>query len=160
MAIGEAFDARYKLVDARVVLHGARAQRIHSKIDGVIPRREPREVTDDFDLADFGHVAEILALLLAEQLRCVNLRDIERRQLPRRFAGRRLFENQSFVLADVTRRFASHVLRRHLATSSGSSSFILRTERSLSATRPTAVSIIARVVSSVQHQRAAGPSSG
>src|SRR6267378_8140038 len=159
MAIGEAFDARYKLVDARVVFHGARAQRIHSKIDGVIPRREPREVTDDFDLADFGHVAEILALLLAEQLRCVNLRDIERRQLPRRFAGRRLFENQSFVLADVTRRFASHALRRHRATSSGSASF-LRTERSLSATRPTAVSIMERVVNSVQHHRAALPSSG
>src|SRR6266478_2739210 len=159
MAIGEAFDARYKLVDARVVLHGARAQRIHSKIDGVIPRREPREVTDDFDLADFGHVAEILALLLAEQLRCVNLRDIERRQLPRRFAGRRLFENQSFVLADVTRRFASHVLRRHRATSSGSAS-LLRTERSLSATRPTAVSIIERVVNSGQHHKAALPSSG
>ena len=34
------------------------------------------------------------------------------------------------------------------------------TERSLSATRPTAVSIIARVVNSVQHHRAALPSSG
>src|ERR1700676_2528300 len=159
MSVGKTFDARYKLVDTRVVFHGARAPRINPEIDGVVPRREAREVADDFDLADFGHVAEILALLLAQQLRCVNLRDIERRQLPCRFSGRRLLENQSFVLADVTRRFASHVLRRHRATSSGSAS-LLSTERSLSATRPTAVSIIERAVNSVQHQRAALPSSG
>src|ERR1700704_5364816 len=147
MPVREAFDARYKLVDARVVLHGARAQRIHAEIDGIIPRREAGEMADDFDLADFRHVAEILALLLAQQLRCVDFRDIQRRQLPRRFSGRRLFENQPFVLADMTRRFASHVSRRHRATSSGSAS-LLSTERSLSATRPPAVSIIDRVANS------------
>jgi hypothetical protein len=124
MAVGEAFDARDKFVHARVVLHGAGAQRIHSEIDGVIPRREPREVADDFDLAHFGHIAEILALLLAEQFRRIYFRDIERRQLPRRFAGRRFLENQSFVLADVTRGFAGDVLRRHLTTSC-STSFIV-----------------------------------
>src|SRR6266849_4649151 len=155
MTVGEAFDARDKLVYARVVLHGARTQRIHAEIDGVIPRREPGEVADDFDLADLGHVAEILALLLAQQLRRIHFGDIERRQLPRGFARRRLLENQSFVLADVTRGFAGDVLRLHLTTSSGSGSFIFRTERSLSATRPTAVSIIERVVNSVQHHRAA-----
>src|SRR5258708_4572884 len=159
MSVRKAVDARYKLVDARVVFHGARAQRIHAEIDGVIPGRESREMADDFYLADFGHVAEILPLLLTQQLRRINFGDIERRQLPRRFSRRRLFENQSFVLADVTCRFASHVLHRHLTTSSGSAS-LLSTERSLSATRPTPVSIIERVANSVQHQRAALPSSG
>ena len=126
MRVGDAFQARDKFVDARVVLHGAGAQRIHAEIDGVIPRREPREVADDFDLAHFGHIAQIFALLLAQQLRRVDFGHIERRQLPSRLAGRRLFENQSFVLAEVTRRFASHVLRRHRATSSGSASFMLQ----------------------------------
>src|ERR1700674_5493090 len=148
MPVREPLNARDEFVHSWVVFHGARTQRIHSQIDGVIPRREPREVADDFYLAHLRHVAEILPILLAEQLRRIHFRNIERRQLPGRLSGRRLFEDQSFVLADVTRRFASHVLRRHLATSSGSASFMFLTERSLSATRPTAVSIIERVVNS------------
>jgi hypothetical protein len=48
----------------------------------------------------------------------------------------------------------------HRATSATSSSLDDRTERSLSATNPTAVSIALRVVSSVQHHSAAFPNSG
>ena len=51
MRFGEALDARDGFVDARVVLHGAGAERIHAQVDGVVPRREPREVADDLDLA-------------------------------------------------------------------------------------------------------------
>ena len=43
--------ASHKLIHPRVVLHRARAQRIHAQIDGVVPRREPREVANDLDLA-------------------------------------------------------------------------------------------------------------
>ena len=53
----EAVDARHALVEPRVVLHRARAERVHPEIDRVVPRREPREVADDVDLADFGQPA-------------------------------------------------------------------------------------------------------
>ena len=46
-------DARHQFVDARVVLHGAGAQRIHAEIDGVVPGGEAREVADGFHFADF-----------------------------------------------------------------------------------------------------------
>ncbi len=51
MRLGQPLNPRHKLIHARVVLHRARAQRIHPQIDGVVPRREPREVANDFDLA-------------------------------------------------------------------------------------------------------------
>ena len=78
--------------------------------------------------------------------------------VPRGFSGRRFLEDQTFVLVHVARGFACHVL--HRATSSGVSSFAFRTERSLSATWPTAVSMVLREVNSVQHQSEALPSSG
>ena len=43
---------------ARVVLHGAGAQRIHAVIDGVVPGGEAREVADGFHLADFGKAVD------------------------------------------------------------------------------------------------------
>ena len=61
MRLGQAFDARDHLVDARVVLHGAGAQRIHAEVDGVVPGGEPREVADDLDLAQLGQHGRRLA---------------------------------------------------------------------------------------------------
>src|SRR5258707_51089 len=142
MPVRKPFDARHKFIDTRVVLHSAGAERIHTQIDGVIPSRKASEMANDFDLADFRHITEILTLLLAKQLSRIYFRDIERWQFPSCLARRRLFKNQAFVLINVTRRFTSDFL--HRATFSGSVSFILRIERSLSATRPTAVSIIDR----------------
>lgn len=61
----------------------------------------------------------------------------------------------------ITKRTQVRTVRKtHRATSSSTSSLADRTERSLSAIRPAAVSIALRVVSSVQHQSAALPSSG
>ena len=114
-------------------------------------------MADDFDLADFGHVAEVFSLRFAQELGGVDFRNVEGRQLPCRFSRRGLLEDQAFVLVDVARGFGSWML--HRATSS-TSSFAVRTERSLSAISPAAVSIALRVVSSVQHQSAALPSSG
>ena len=54
MRLGQALDAGDELVDARVVLHGAGAERIHAEIDGVVPGGEAREVADDLDLAQLG----------------------------------------------------------------------------------------------------------
>ena len=52
-------EPRHGFIHARVVLHRARAQRIHAQIDRVVPRRKPREVADDLDLAQLRHDAQI-----------------------------------------------------------------------------------------------------
>ena len=54
MGLGEAFDTGDGLVDARVVLHGAGAERIHAEVDGVVPGGEAGEVADDLDFAELG----------------------------------------------------------------------------------------------------------
>ena len=96
--LGEAFNARDQLIDARVVLHGAGAERIHAQVDGVVPGGEAREVADDFDLAQLGQFAGLFAVRGAEQRGRVDLRHIERRHLVGLFAGRGLLEDQRFVL--------------------------------------------------------------
>src|SRR5437660_2141141 len=53
MTVGNSLKARNHFVHARVVLHGAGAERIHTEIDSVIPGGQAREMTNDFDLADF-----------------------------------------------------------------------------------------------------------
>ena len=58
---GEAVEARDEFVYARIVFHGAGAERIHAEIDGVIPGGEAREVADDFDFADFGEAFDFVA---------------------------------------------------------------------------------------------------
>ena len=162
MSVGQPVEPRHHFVHSRVVLHGARAQRIHAQINGVVPGGKTRKVADDFNLAHFRHVAEIPSFGWTQELCRVYFRHVERRQLPGGLASPRFFEDQTLVLADVTGGFAGHVL--HRATSSmslrTSASFMARVERSLSATRPTAVSIAVRVVISVQHQSAALPNSG
>src|SRR5262249_14812144 len=155
MAVSHTIKTSNDLVYARVVLHGAGAQRIHAQVDSVIPRRETREVANDFNFADFRHVSQIFTLRRTQQLGGIYLRDIERRQLPGCFSGRRFFEDQALILADVARGFARHVL--HRATSSASAA---GSPASLSANMPTAVSIALRVVISVQHHSAALPNSG
>ena len=86
MRLGQPGQPRHHLVHARVVLHGARAQRIHAVVHGVVPRGQAGEVADDFDLAHLGHVAQVLARLLAQQLRSIDLWHVERRQLVRLLA--------------------------------------------------------------------------
>ena len=55
-----------RFIHPGVVLHRARAQRIHSQVDGVIPGGQAREVADDFNLAHLGHIAEIFSLSFTE----------------------------------------------------------------------------------------------
>ena len=81
MGAGDSFEAGDDLVDARVVLHGAGAERVHAEIDRVIPGGEAGEVADDFDLADLGQVAEIFARSVSAEQSCgVDLGHVERRQ--------------------------------------------------------------------------------
>ena len=51
---GDAVQTRDVLVHARVVLHGAGAERIHAEVDREIPSGEAREVADHLDFTDFG----------------------------------------------------------------------------------------------------------
>ena len=51
MRLRNPLQPRHKFVYPRVVLHRAAAQRIHPQIDRVVPRREPREVANDLNLA-------------------------------------------------------------------------------------------------------------
>ena len=104
---GEAFEARDEFVDARVVFHGAGAERVHAQIDRVIPGGKAGEVADHFDFADFGEAFDGIAREGgAERGGGVDRRDVERRQFHAALAGSGMFEDQPFVLADVRARFA------------------------------------------------------
>ena len=65
---GEAVEARDEFVDARVVFHGAGAERIHAEVNRVIPGGEAREVADHFDFADFGEAFDCVAREFARRV--------------------------------------------------------------------------------------------
>ena len=56
---GEAGIAGDRLVDLRVVLHRAGAERIHVDVDGVVLLADPGVMADDVDLADLGPVKAV-----------------------------------------------------------------------------------------------------
>src|SRR5579859_3908588 len=98
----DAVETRHEFVDPRVVLHGAGTEWVHAQVDRVVPRRESREVADDFDLADFGEVFYTVgSVVRTQRFRGICGWDVERRQFERAFAGRGLFEDESFVLVRV-----------------------------------------------------------
>ena len=80
MGSGDAFEAGDDLVDARVVLHGAGAERVHAEIDGVIPGGEAGEVADDLDLADLGERGGRGAQRVAEFGGGIDFGNVERRR--------------------------------------------------------------------------------
>ena len=122
MRPGDAFEARHDLVDARVVLHGAGAERIHAVIDRVIPGGEAGEVADDLDLADLGERGGFGA----QQHRRVRQRHRPRARRAAQaigfFARRRVLEDESFVLRDVGTDLAD-LLVAHAFTSRGRARF-------------------------------------
>ena len=105
----QAFDARHLLVHARIVLHGAGAERIQAQIDGVVLRGEAREVADGLHFADFGKAFDFGARVCgAERGRGVDGGNIQRRQLVAALAGRAALEQQRLVLIDVLADFLDH----------------------------------------------------
>src|SRR5262249_2195556 len=52
--IADAGQSRHLLVESRIVLHGARAQRIDAQVDGVVLLAEPRVVLHDLRLGKTG----------------------------------------------------------------------------------------------------------
>jgi hypothetical protein len=102
MRPGQAVDARYQLVDARVVLHGAGAERIHPVIDGVIPGGKTREVAQNFDLTNFRKPGNALvAMMTAQDPRVVGGWDVQRGQFKGTFSWRGGLKDEPFVLTNV-----------------------------------------------------------
>ena len=66
MQIAEAGQPRHLLVQARIVLHGAGAQRIEPGIDGVILPRQPHIMADHFRLAEARQADGALAAQAAQ----------------------------------------------------------------------------------------------
>ena len=73
------------LVDARVVLHRAGAERIEAVVDAEVARRELREVTDELEL---GHLRQARRLRAAQLLRNVGRRQPSGRGIDRRAPAR------------------------------------------------------------------------
>jgi hypothetical protein len=95
MRLREAGRARDLFIDARVVLHRARAQRIKTGVDGEVQFREPGEVADD---VHFRHLHFVLDLVAAqcggEDLLERLLRHVERGKLIAAAAFLRALEDQ------------------------------------------------------------------
>ena len=78
----QALDARHLLIDARVVLHGAGAERIEAEVDRVILRGEAREVANGVHFAHFRKVLDFVARISgAERGSRIDGRHIQRRKL-------------------------------------------------------------------------------
>src|ERR1700730_9758986 len=119
----QALHARHLLIDAGVIFHGARTERIQSQIDGVVLSREPREVANGLHFAYFGEVLNFRARVLAAQnLWGVHWGNIQGGQLVTALAGRAALENQRLVLIDVLSNFPDHCAN----TSASASNFSRR----------------------------------
>src|SRR6478609_1471259 len=68
MEVAEAGEVDDALVDPRVVLHRARAERVKAGVDAEGARRELREVTDELGLGDLGEPGRPLATKLLGEL--------------------------------------------------------------------------------------------
>src|SRR6266849_10544158 len=95
----DAIKPGHEFIDAWVVLHRAGAQRIHAQVNGVVPRRKPSEVAENFDLTHFGEPFDAaVAMIRAESLGGIGGGYVEWRQFERALSRRRLLENQPFAL--------------------------------------------------------------
>ncbi len=62
MEVGEAGQPRHLLVEPRIVLHRARAERVEAAVDRVVLLRQPGEVAHDLRLAEAGQADRALPL--------------------------------------------------------------------------------------------------
>ncbi len=79
MEVGEARECRCGLRDLRVVLHRARAERVHARVDPVVLLREARVVRHEVALGELGQVRGRGAAMDGGHAR---LFDVERRERP------------------------------------------------------------------------------
>ena len=64
---GEAREACRPLVELRVVLHGAGAERVETQVDRCVPGREASEVAHHIDLGDLGQAGDVVPQSLGGQ---------------------------------------------------------------------------------------------
>src|SRR4026208_1308118 len=107
MKVGESCNPRDFFIESRVVLHRARAQRVHAEIDRVVPGGHANEVTYHVDFADFRHAFEIV--VTTELLRDAQLNFIDsgRRQAIPDAAGLRSLEDELLVWTDMSGGFGN-----------------------------------------------------
>ena len=91
------------LVDARVVLHRARAERVEPRVDAEGPIGERREVPDDLGLGELRQARRALA---PERFREIDLRHVVERQARGAASGLRLLEDQLHAPATSSRTAA------------------------------------------------------
>src|ERR1043165_42985 len=117
MKICKPRNARNALVETRVVLHRARAERIHADIDRVVPRRHANEVAHNIHFAYFRQSFEIVITLKLSWNKRVErqLFNVERRQSIADTPGLRTFKDELFVGTDVSGNFGDAV--RHSSRS-------------------------------------------
>jgi hypothetical protein len=81
------------LIDFRIVLHRARAERIRSDFDVIVLRRKIREVTNDGNLVHIGDIRFTFAIGIAEPLGKIRLRYVQRTDIPTPFVTSLEFKN-------------------------------------------------------------------
>ena len=120
MKVAEARQAGDALVDARVVLHRARAQWVEAGVDAERPVGQRREVADELRLRDLRQARRARA---AQLLGDVGRGKVGARERRRATARLRLLVDQLHAASASTRRSISSVVRFSVtATSSASSS--------------------------------------
>src|SRR5258708_4660651 len=109
MGPSQTFRARNKLVDARIVFHGAGAQRVKAEVDRVVVSREPGEVANRLHFADFGEVLDFRTDIAGpENGRGIDRGNVEIGQLVADLPGRAGLKQKWFVLCGVLSDFANH----------------------------------------------------
>src|SRR5262245_23281530 len=89
---------RHVLVDLRVVLHGARAERIEVRVDAVVHAREARVMTDHVELGHLRQDRRVTAqVLLGQDLADVRFRNVGSGQREGLAPGRGELEDQLVV---------------------------------------------------------------
>src|SRR6188474_1641927 len=97
MQVCKSGDSRNFLVEPRVVLHRARAQRVHAQIDRVVPGGHANEVTYHVDFTYFGHAFEIVVTTKLIRDVQLNFIDVESRQAIPDTTCLRSFEDELLV---------------------------------------------------------------
>ena len=106
----EPFESRDPLIQLRIVLHRTRAERIHPEVDRVVPGRNPGEMANDVDFADFRQAGKVIfpPILGREKLVDRLGLDVECRQVVSNAPRSGPLKDQSFILVDVLTGFFDH----------------------------------------------------
>jgi hypothetical protein len=156
---GEAGQTRQRLVDLRVVLHRAGAERVQPEVDRGVPRREPREVADHVDFGQLGKPGQVAAQHLGvEGVGRIGIGDVEIRERVAGAAAHAAFEEQRLLPRESAGRVSDGLGAEIVARVAHG--WAPAAPAPAAARRATSWSIASRLASSVAHTSNAGPRSG